>query len=121
MVQAVEDFFPHSGILDDEGIITDAKSPTSEPYQLHPMRRLSIGVDSIVGEGNGDRPGGYVLVIDGTALGYVRVYVQEWFLDAYLFSRLSPMTRTSNYCSALGLDARASSVVVFPLFRRLLL
>ncbi|KAF8844450.1 phospholipid-translocating P-type ATPase [Paxillus ammoniavirescens] len=70
MVQAVEDFFPHSGILDDEGIITDAKSPMSEHSHLHRMRRLSIGVDSIVGEGNGDRPGGYVLVIDGTALGY---------------------------------------------------
>ncbi|KAF9227701.1 phospholipid-translocating P-type ATPase [Gyrodon lividus] len=67
MVQAVEEFFPHSGILDDERIIADAKSHSSHPYL---MRRLSTGVASIVGGGNGHRPGGHVLVIDGTALGH---------------------------------------------------
>lgn len=33
-----------------------------------PLRRTETGISSIVGENNGDRPGGFVLVIDGTAL-----------------------------------------------------
>ncbi|KAH7909858.1 hypothetical protein BJ138DRAFT_1195493 [Hygrophoropsis aurantiaca] len=71
MITAVEDFFPDSGILNEDGIVTDAV-PTAaiEGSRPYPMRRLSTGVTSIVGEDNGDRPGGFVLVIDGTALGY---------------------------------------------------
>ncbi|KIJ69189.1 hypothetical protein HYDPIDRAFT_144965 [Hydnomerulius pinastri MD-312] len=68
MVRAVEDFFPDSGILDESELKSPA--PASDSARPYPMRRLSTGVASIVGEGNGERPGGYVLVIDGTALGY---------------------------------------------------
>ncbi|KAF9246334.1 hypothetical protein BU15DRAFT_85102 [Melanogaster broomeanus] len=70
MVQAVEDFFPDSGILDADFIVDEAKPPISDASRTYPMRRLSTGGTSIVGEGNGKRPGGYVLVIDGTALGF---------------------------------------------------
>nr|GAT54067.1 phospholipid-translocating ATPase [Mycena chlorophos] len=34
----------------------------------YPLQRVDTGVTSIVGEHNGERPGGFVLVIDGTAL-----------------------------------------------------
>ncbi|KAG0701783.1 hypothetical protein DFH29DRAFT_1079916 [Suillus ampliporus] len=69
IIQAVEDFFPDSGILDEHGIVTGApKSPSAESSRSYPMRRLSTGVRDIVGDDNGDRPGGFVLVIDGAAL-----------------------------------------------------
>ncbi|KAG6335478.1 hypothetical protein ID866_3606 [Astraeus odoratus] len=64
LVQALQDYFPDSDVLQDESVQADVSQLTS-----HPMRRLSTGVTSIVGENNGRRPGGYVLVIDGTALG----------------------------------------------------
>lgn len=67
MATAVEEFFPDSDVLEKEGIAETAPSDLG-PYQL---RRLSTSAPSIVGEGNGSRPGGYVLVIDGTALGHV--------------------------------------------------
>ncbi|PWN51152.1 phospholipid-translocating P-type ATPase [Violaceomyces palustris] len=37
---------------------------------LHRARRSEVSQASIVGEDNGQRPGGYALVIDGTALGH---------------------------------------------------
>lgn len=71
MIQAVEEFFPDSGILDEHGLVTSAsKSPSTESASAFPMRRLSTGVRDIVGDDNGDRPGGFVLVIDGAALDY---------------------------------------------------
>jgi hypothetical protein len=71
MIQAVEDFFPDSGILDEHGLVTSAsKSPSTESASAFPMRRLSTGVRDIVGDDNGDRPGGFVLVIDGAALDH---------------------------------------------------
>ncbi|TDL24691.1 phospholipid-translocating P-type ATPase [Rickenella mellea] len=76
MYQAVEDFFPESGILEDEAILTKAPSFTKDqegggdaPPQQR-LRRVDTGVSSIVGRGNGDRPGGFVLVIEGVALGH---------------------------------------------------
>ncbi|KAF5373624.1 hypothetical protein D9758_000973 [Tetrapyrgos nigripes] len=35
---------------------------------MHALQRVETGVSSIVGEGNGDRPGGFILVVDGAAL-----------------------------------------------------
>ena len=32
------------------------------------LRRTATGLSDILGENNGDKPGGFVLVIDGTAL-----------------------------------------------------
>ncbi|KAG1855055.1 hypothetical protein C8R48DRAFT_609418 [Suillus tomentosus] len=68
MIQAVEEFFPDSGILDQHGIAS--KSPSTESTSAFPMRRLSLGVRDIVGDDNGNRPGGFVLVIDGAALDH---------------------------------------------------
>ncbi|KAJ7143107.1 phospholipid-translocating ATPase [Mycena crocata] len=73
MTRAVEEFFPESGILDDEGVVVPAHPRTSSSgsgqERPHPLRRVNTGISSIVGSNNGDRPGGFVLVIDGAALG----------------------------------------------------
>ncbi|KAH0830747.1 hypothetical protein J3R83DRAFT_2226 [Lanmaoa asiatica] len=66
MARAVEEFFPDTGAPEKEDTANVATSD-SGPY---PLCRLSTSVPSIVGEGNGTRSGGHVLVIDGTALGY---------------------------------------------------
>ncbi|KAJ7481094.1 phospholipid-translocating ATPase [Mycena galericulata] len=77
MIRAIEEFFPESGILDDEGTVIPAprraSSSTSAQEHPHRLRRMSTGVSSIVGSNNGSRPGGFVLVIDGTALGHALV------------------------------------------------
>lgn len=76
IVHAIEQFFPDSGILDSEngpGIgamdmrtVQQTQSPLANPGG--PLRRIDTGISSIVGENNGERPGGFVLVIDGAAL-----------------------------------------------------
>ncbi|KAF7337884.1 Phospholipid-transporting ATPase [Mycena venus] len=77
MVRAVQEFFPESGILDDEGIVVPAhpraSSASGGQERPHPLRRLNTGLSSIVSNTNGEKPGGFVLVIDGTALGYALV------------------------------------------------
>ncbi|KAJ7574583.1 hypothetical protein C8J56DRAFT_1172699 [Mycena floridula] len=92
MVHAVEEFFPDSGILEDvkqsdknhkPGHLRRSSQtghPSRPSFASHGSSRFShndlrrvetrTGVSSIVGPGNGERPGGFVLVIDGTALGY---------------------------------------------------
>ncbi|KAF8205548.1 phospholipid-translocating ATPase [Mycena galopus ATCC 62051] len=76
MVCAVQEFFPESGILDDEGVVVPAHrraSSASGPERPHPLRRLNTGLSSIVSNTNGDKPGGFILVIDGTALAFALV------------------------------------------------
>lgn len=89
ILTAVEEFFPDSGILDDEGNTTDAATALPDMLENRrtaaslngrerqdlppnvgggPLKRTETGISSIVGSNNGDRPGGFVLVIDGTAL-----------------------------------------------------
>jgi phospholipid-translocating ATPase len=89
LLNAVEEFFPDSGILNENGEPTDdgrARRSLSEgssqqifpsPVQQHqqstntaggPLRRTATGISDLVGPNNGDRPGGFVLVIDGAAL-----------------------------------------------------
>ncbi|KAK7034698.1 hypothetical protein VNI00_012105 [Paramarasmius palmivorus] len=76
MVRAVEEFFPESDILDEHGEVVRTQnlqtiaSRTSEHSHPrgHTLRRTETGISSIVGSNNGDRPGGFVLVIDGSAL-----------------------------------------------------
>jgi phospholipid-translocating ATPase len=67
MLGAVDEFFPESGILQEDGIATNIQSENN-PSGQYALHRVNTGVSSIVGHGNGDRPGGYVLVIDGSAL-----------------------------------------------------
>lgn len=67
MTRAVEEFFPDTDVPVKEGT-ADVATSDFGPY---PLRRLNTRAPSIVGEGNGTRPGGYVLVIDGAALDHV--------------------------------------------------
>ncbi|TFK89441.1 phospholipid-translocating P-type ATPase [Polyporus arcularius HHB13444] len=66
MLNAVEDFFPDSGILQEDGIGLDEMQ--QEQTDGVPLQRVNTGVSSLVGHNNGERPGGFVLVIDGGAL-----------------------------------------------------
>ncbi len=73
MLNAVEQFFPDSGILQDEAVGLDENTlPPSQSTRGYPLHRVNTGASSLVGHNNGDRPGGFVLVIDGAALTYVR-------------------------------------------------
>ncbi|KAI0748707.1 phospholipid-translocating P-type ATPase [Daedaleopsis nitida] len=68
MLNAVEEFFPESGILSEDGVgMDEQQQQEAQDLALH---RVNTGVSSIVGHNNGARPGGFVLVIDGSALGY---------------------------------------------------
>lgn len=81
IVHAIEEFFPDSGILGEGGRATNASEATpgiveggrrprpSASSHPGPLRRTETGISDIVGPNNGERPGGFVLVIDGTALG----------------------------------------------------
>lgn len=95
MAVAVEEFFPESGILQEDGIAENILSDTnpSGPYAL---QRVSTGHTSIVGQGNGTRAGGYVLVIDGGALNHVRCLsclVSLWYADC--LSCIGPFRRVA--------------------------
>ena len=77
MVRAVKEFFPESKILDDGTVVVQEgngdleKRAEREERDSYALRRVETGLSSIVGPRNGDRPGGFVLVIDGYALEYV--------------------------------------------------
>jgi phospholipid-translocating ATPase len=74
MLRAAEEYFPNSGIINDPDVnaealgTLDAESSSPRGAQLYPLHRVNSGVSSLVGSRNGQRPGGYVLVIDGLAL-----------------------------------------------------
>ncbi|KAJ7667947.1 phospholipid-translocating ATPase [Mycena polygramma] len=58
---AIEKYFAES-----DAVAVDVPPQDGEPF--YPLERIETGVTSIVGDHNGERPGGFVLVIDGTAL-----------------------------------------------------
>ncbi|KNZ81951.1 Putative phospholipid-transporting ATPase C24B11.12c, partial [Termitomyces sp. J132] len=67
MARAAEEFFPEANLLPSDVDYPPPRYSTSSrtDYQL---RRINTGLSSIVGSNNGERPGGFVLVIDGSAL-----------------------------------------------------
>lgn len=75
LLSAVQEFFPESGILDGDDTIPGVphRQSSSQPFSQEPipLHRIQTGISSIVGSGNGDRPGGFILVIDGDALTHV--------------------------------------------------
>lgn len=74
MLRAGEEYFPDNHITDDPEVngeslgARDEESAPPRGTQSYPLRRVSTGITSLVGSTNGQRPGGYVLVIDGLAL-----------------------------------------------------
>ena len=99
LVHAIEEFFPESGILDGERhTVPPARPSTSDSTYGHhpanggPLHRTQTGISSIVGSNNGERPGGFVLVIDGAALDIVCGYeFISFFLPKTLLVRSLPM------------------------------
>ncbi len=85
MLRAVEEYFPDSGIMDDPEVdastlgALDAESATPRGSQLYPLHRVNSGATSLVGSRNGQRPGGFVLVIDGVALTDVSKALPSFF------------------------------------------
>ncbi|KAF9014178.1 phospholipid-translocating ATPase [Cyathus striatus] len=65
MLASIKQFFPESDIAAER---TPRQSTSTRADRSIPLQRVDTGVSSIVGAGNGDRPGGYVLVVDGFAL-----------------------------------------------------
>ncbi|KDQ61077.1 hypothetical protein JAAARDRAFT_124991 [Jaapia argillacea MUCL 33604] len=68
MLSAFEQFFPEHNVLENDNIVNYGRAQAGEDGQLPPLQRVNTGVSSLVGHDNGDRPGGFVLVIDGAAL-----------------------------------------------------
>ena len=73
MLRAAEEYFPDSNITNDPEVDAEALGVrdvenTHRGSQLYPLRRVTTGGTSLVGSMNGQRPGGFVLVIDGLAL-----------------------------------------------------
>ncbi len=75
MTKAVEQFFPNDGILDlDEvhpRVHESVEKPASSPKPGN-LRRAPTGLSDILDNDNGQKPGGFILVIDGAALTHVR-------------------------------------------------
>lgn len=102
MLTAVEDYFPESGILQDEGVMAGEAALGTDPEgQPYPMRRVQTGISSIVGHDNGDRPGGFVLVVDGQALEHALADEQNKHLllrlatqcEGVICCRVSPLQK----------------------------
>lgn len=70
MVNATEEFFPEINLLNGQGV-EPLPSTSSDSERNYPLRRVETGLSDVVGANNGDRPGGFVLVIDGAALEHV--------------------------------------------------
>lgn len=73
---AITEFFPDSNVLEEEHFDIKEKHnrrSTSSGMEAA-LHRVNTGVSSIVGHNNGERPGGFVLVIEGSALDYVSIY-----------------------------------------------
>ncbi|KAL0067071.1 hypothetical protein AAF712_005858 [Marasmius tenuissimus] len=74
LVRAVREFFPDSDIIKEHNEhaqtenFEDFEVVSPQPPEPQPLRRTNTGISSIVGPNNGERPGGFILVIDGAAL-----------------------------------------------------
>ena len=130
MLRAVEEYFPASNIYDDLEVSGDAPGARDEESaaqnggQTYPLQRVNTGVTSLVGSMNGQRPGGYMLVIDGLALTDVSCFAH--FLSPIFptadagsaFDRLSRMMPTGVYFFVLRYCVKVYCVAVCPQNRR---
>ncbi|CAE6428267.1 hypothetical protein ACGC1H_000702 [Rhizoctonia solani] len=79
MKKAVNEFFPDEKIMENPDVIP-TEEPATPSRRGMPLRRMSMGhsATSLVPEGNGSRPGGFVLVIDGGALTHAMDEDAPW-------------------------------------------
>ncbi|KAG8957682.1 hypothetical protein FRC05_009699, partial [Tulasnella sp. 425] len=96
---AVERFFPESGIMDSPLVHPPEDDKASQHRSdRFSLRRMPTGASSLVGSRNGERPGGFVLVIDGVALEHAmeEEFTKELLLqlgilcEAVICCRVSP-------------------------------
>jgi phospholipid-translocating ATPase len=140
MFCAVEEYFPNNDILSDPEVNTaaaardteanaeadahDTESAPPRSAQLYPLRRVSSGVTSLVGSQNGQRPGGYILVIDGLALTDVgpshfrHPGSKTLIVLTGVCFRLSAMSLTKTCFSVLRCCAMLWCAVAYPRNRR---
>lgn len=73
MKSAAEQFFAEDNIMNLEEVQPPVIStiPEESGSPRPGLRRTATGLSDFLGENNGDKPGGFVLVIDGTALEHV--------------------------------------------------
>ena len=94
LVNSFEQFFPDVE-MEEFG---EMKSRPSFASRLdlerppQPLRRANTGLESIVGPENGERPGGFVLVVDGSALK--EVCTIRLLQEALLIASFRPFQRT---------------------------
>ncbi|KDQ06150.1 hypothetical protein BOTBODRAFT_39791 [Botryobasidium botryosum FD-172 SS1] len=105
MQDAVEQFFPNSGIFDQEDVVPPTglrrSSSLTRSRTSFNLRRVGTGLSDIIGRENGDRPGGFVLVIDGKALTHAleEPFSKELLLqlstrcEAVICCRVSPIQK----------------------------
>ena len=112
--------------MDGEGHTVPPACPSTSdstyghhPTNGRPLHRTQTGISSIVGSNNGERPGGFVLVIDGAALDIVCGYeILSFFLSKTLLVRFLPMKGVKTSFLDSPCCARVSSVAVYRRFRR---
>jgi hypothetical protein len=129
MARATAEYFPNSDIMNDSEANAEAlaaRDEESAPHgaQLYPLHRINTGLTSLVGSQNGQRPGGYVLVIDGLALTDVGPFLFTTqflsligYADGY-FSRPLAMTVTRTHSSVSRCCAKLWCAVACPPNRR---
>jgi hypothetical protein len=71
MSSAMIQFFPEASNSASMADLTNSPDFSKDKDRVIQLQRIVTGA-SIVGEGNGERPGGFVLVVDGAALLEVR-------------------------------------------------
>ncbi|KAG8689121.1 hypothetical protein FRC08_011082, partial [Ceratobasidium sp. 394] len=78
MKRAANEFFPDDHIMENPAV--HPAEPSTPSRRGMPLRRMSMGhsATSLVPEGNGSRPGGFVLVIDGGALTHALDEESPW-------------------------------------------
>ena len=83
MVSSFERFFPDADVLDKPNVQPTLESNELAPVTSHrDINRINTGLSDVVGRNNGERPGGFVLVVDGFALE--QVFTEEFSKDLLL-------------------------------------
>lgn len=83
-------------------------SPDESGSPTPGLRRTATGLSDILGDDNGDKPGGFVLVIDGTALEHVSVFLP---LLLYSLHCLQALKESFSKQLLLQLSLRCEAVI----------
>lgn len=139
LVHAAQEFFPQNNLVDEQGKLVDeadykAKADASRAPLFGPsspcdvrqrdadeynLRRMGTGLSSVTGHGNGDRSGGFILVLDGTALDNVCLHTNVFSaFNGVLRIRFSVMKNIKSSYFVLQPFVKALSAVAHPRSRK---